>query len=172
MIADRLEQAGRYRGMHPGLDRGLEALRRLAGDPPPDGRHELEGRDLYAILSTYEPGDPADKRFEAHRRYADIQVVLRGGEVLYWAPLEGLAEQRAYAPEEDIAFYEDPPGGGVGLPLEPGAFAVLFPEDAHKPGCRVTPGRGSGGGPVGRGGAGRPAGGGGQVRKLVVKVRL
>ncbi len=157
MIADRLEQAGRYRGLQPALDRGLEALSRLAADPPAqDGRVELEGEELYASLSSYEAGEPAGKPFEANRRYADIQAVLRGREVLFWAPLKGLVAQRPYSPPEDIAFFDDPPGGGVGLPLGPGSFVVLFPEDAHKPGCR----------PAGQGRSG------GRVRKLVIKVRL
>jgi len=156
VIADRLEQAGRYRGLDPRLDRGLEALLRLAADPlAVDGRQELEGEDLYASLSTYATGEPAEKPFEAHRRYIDIQTVLGGREVLYWTPLEGLVAHRAYSQSEDIALYEDPPAGATALTLEPGSFVVLFPQDAHKPGCHA-------------GGAGR----GERVRKLVLKVRL
>jgi YhcH/YjgK/YiaL family protein len=159
MIADRLEHLDRYRGLDPRLDRGLEALRRLAGGPPAaDGRHELEGADLYASLSTYETGNPAEKSYEAHRRYIDIQAVLAGRELLYWAPLAGLAARRAYSEAEDVAFFEDPAGGGAGLLLDPGSFIVLFPQDAHKPGCRVAGGSGGTGGET--------------VRKLVLKVRV
>ncbi len=171
MIADTLDHLERYRGLDPRLDRGLEALRRLAGDaaradaPASDGRHELEGAELYASLSTYETGNPAEKSFEAHRRYIDIQAVLSGRELLYWAPLADLAVRRAYSEAEDVAFFEDPPGGGAGLLLDPGSFIVLFPQDAHKPGCRVV---GSGGSAGSAGGAGR----GGLVRKLVLKVRV
>jgi len=159
MIADTLAHLERYRGLDPRLDRGLEALRRLAGDAPAsDGRHELEGAELYASLSTYETGNPAEKSYEAHRRYIDIQAVLSGREQLYWAPLAGLAARRAYSEAEDVVFFEDPAGGGAGLLLEPGTFAVLFPQDAHKPGCRVAGGSGGTGGET--------------VRKLVLKVRV
>ncbi|OHD21077.1 MAG: hypothetical protein A2064_06240 [Spirochaetes bacterium GWB1_66_5] len=157
MIADRLEHLDRYRGLDPRLDRGLEALRWLAAAPPADGRHELEGAELYASLSTYETGNPAGKSYEAHRRYIDIQAVLAGRELLYWAPLADLAARRGYSEAEDAAFFEDPAGGGAGLLLDPGSFVVLFPQDAHKPGCRVSGGSG---------------GSGGQVRKLVLKVRV
>ena len=156
MIVDTLEQLERYRGLDPRLDRGLEALRRLSADPPAaDGRQELEGQELYASLSTYVTGEPAGKPFETHRRYIDIQAVLSGREVLHWAPLAGLRPRGGYSEAEDIALFEDPPGGGAGLRLEPGAFVVLFPQDAHKPGCRVT-----------------ERGHGEQVRKLVLKVRV
>jgi YhcH/YjgK/YiaL family protein len=160
MIADRLEHLERYRGLDPRLDRGLEALRRLAGGPPAaDGRHELEGADLYASFSSYETASPLEKPFEVHRRYIDIQAVLAGRELLYWAPLAGLAAHQAYSEAEDVAFFEDPAGGGAGLLLDPGSFVVLFPQDAHKPGCRVAGGSGG-------------TGGAGQVRKLVLKVRV
>ena len=159
MIADTLAHLERYRGLDPRLDRGLQALRRLAAQPPEEnGRHELEGAELYASLSTYETGNPAEKSHEAHRRYIDIQAVLSGRELLYWAPLAGLVARRAYSEAEDVAFFEDPAGGGAGLLLDPGSFVVLFPQDAHKPGCRVAGGSGGTGGET--------------VRKLVLKVRV
>jgi len=161
LIADTLEHLERYRGLGPMLDRGLEALRRLTGEAaasrahaPADGRYELEGEELYASLSTYLTGEPAGKPFEAHRRYIDIQAVLSGREALYWAPLAGLRPRGGYSEAEDITLHEDPMDGGAGLSLEPGAFVVLFPQDAHKPGCCTA-----------RGGIQ-------QVRKLVLKVRV
>lgn len=153
MILDTLANAGRYRGLSPRLDRGLEALERLAAAPPADGRHDLEGSGLYASLSTYWTGSPESKPFEAHRRYIDIQVALAGRETLFWAPQAGLAVRTPYSDAEDITLYEDPPGGGLAVALAPGSFAVLFAQDAHKPGCRAELG-------------GRDE----RVRKLVLKV--
>ena len=150
MIVDTLASAGRYKGLSPLLDRGLEAMERLVAQPPADGRHELAGADLSASLSTYATDNPAAKRFEAHRKYIDIQIVLAGQETLYWAPLAAMNPQGEYSKSDDIAFYEGPPR--MAVPLEPGWFTVLFPQDAHKPGCL----RGS-----------SP-----QVRKLVIKVAV
>ena len=167
MIADTVESLGRYLGLHPALDRGLEALRRLAESPPEaDGRQDLEGEALYASFSSYSAGEPAAKTFEAHRKYVDIQAVLAGRETLYWAPLERLRERTAYEEAGDIATLEDPPARSPAgaLDLAPGVFVVLFPQDAHKPGCRVR------GGPPGAP-PGGPAGGE-RVRKLVLKVRI
>ena len=159
MIFDTLENLERYRGLDARLDRGLEALRAFrsgdAGFPLEDGRHELAGSGLYASISSYRSQAPKAKSFEAHRRYLDVQVVLEGRETLYWAPLGRLRPDGEYSPGEDIAFYSPQAQGlGLGLPLEPGLFTVLFPQDGHKPGCH-------------------PAGGRPQaVRKLVLKVRL
>jgi YhcH/YjgK/YiaL family protein len=150
MIVDMLANAGRYRGLSPLLDQGLEAMESLVTQPPADGRHELAGADLSASLSSYATDNPAAKEFEAHRRYIDIQVVLRGSETLYWAPLDAMKPQGEYSKADDIAFYEGPPS--IAVPLEPEWFTVLFPQDAHKPGClRGSPSR---------------------VRKLVIKVAV
>jgi biofilm protein TabA len=148
VIVDTLANAGRYRGIAPLLDRGLEEMGRLAGSPLADGRYERCGQKLTAIFSSYTTEDPARKPFEAHRRFIDIQVVLQGQETLYWAPLPQLEPRGEYSEADDIAFFAG--SAGVAVPLEPGWFTVLFPQDAHKPGC--------------------PRGSASQVRKLVIKV--
>jgi biofilm protein TabA len=150
MIVDTLSNASRYRGLSLLLDRGLEAMGRLTASPLADGRHELAGADLSASFSSYATEDPDGKQFEAHRRYIDIQVVLQGMETLYWAPLAPLQPQGEYSEAKDIAFYSGP--AGLAVPLESGWFTILFPQDAHKPGCL----RGSSA----------------HVRKLVIKVAV
>jgi biofilm protein TabA len=151
MIVDTLANASRYRGLGLLLDRGLEAMGRLVANPPDDGRHELVGPNLYAMLSTYATESPDAKDFEAHRRFIDIQVVLSGKETLFWAPLHALEPRGVYSEEKDISFHTG--SAGIAIALEPGWFTVLFPQDAHKPGCA---------------GAIAPP----QVRKLVVKVAV
>ena len=152
MIVDTLAQSARYRGISFLLDKGLLAMGRLVAAPPADGKQELGLPGLTASLSPYETGDPGEKLFEAHRRFIDIQVVLAGSETLYWASLSSLEMREEYSEEKDIAFYEG--RAGLAVPLEPGWFTVLFPADAHKPGC-LAPGAG-------------PA----PVRKLVIKVAV
>jgi biofilm protein TabA len=161
MIVDTLANLDRYRGLDPRLDRGLAALKELdvertAGSALREGRNELAGADLYAGLSSYRTQAPEAKAFEAHRRYLDIQVVLQGRETMSWAPLERLTLTVPYSAAEDIAYYrlaEGPGGLGMGVPLEPGLFAVLFPQDGHRPGCHPAAGEAV------------------AVRKLVLKVR-
>ena len=150
MIIDTLANASRYRGIAPLLDRGLGEMERLAGSPLADGRHELAGQKLAAVFSSYRTEDPEAKPFEAHRRFIDIQVVLQGRETLYWAPLTSLEPRGEYSEANDVAFFTG--SAGIAIPLEPGWFAVLFPQDAHKPGCL--------------------RGGPSQVRKLVIKVAV
>ena len=154
MITDTLQHIGQYQGMDLSLDRGLEYLKRVADDGLAqrlaDGRYEIQGQELYASVSTYTTQKPSVKPFEAHRKYIDLQYVFSGRETLYWSLLDRLRLEREYSEAEDSAHYSGPEG--VPIPLEAGCFAVLFPQDAHKPGCIWD----------------KP----GQVHKLVVKVRV
>ncbi len=90
-------------------------------------------------------------RFEAHDRYFDIQYVVSGKEMFGYVKREGLKEAVPYDSENDLLFFEEPESCGSILP-EAGDFAVVPPEDAHKPRC--------------------VAGAAGKVKKIVVKVKV
>ena len=74
----------------------------------------------------------AEAQLEVHRRFVDVQVILRGTDRMGWAPLAACRhEAQAYDPERDIAFFHDAPAACVDVPA--GHLAVFFPEDAHAP---------------------------------------
>lgn len=150
MILDSLSRAGLYFSAGPRLAAGLRWL--AAFDPETgDGRYELDGDDLFALVQRYDTAPGAEKRFESHRRFADIQFVAAGRERILHAPVEGLEEETPYDGATDVRFFRDP-AASSSLLLAAGDFAILFPDDAHKPGCM--------------------AGGREAVLKVVVKARL
>lgn len=150
MILDRLENAGRYFTSDSRFGKGFAYLRSLS-PVVPDGRYPLESDGLYVVVMTYETKTRSEMRLEAHRLYADIQVVLQGAERCEWCPAEDLTVVETYDAARDVLFYADPPALDAFV-LTPGRFAVFYPSDAHKPSCHLR---------------GRTT-----VRKAVVKVRL
>ncbi len=118
-----------------------------------DGRIEIDGDAVYALVSSYQSAPPVDPlRFEAHRKYIDIQFVLAGQEALGWVPADRLALTSAYDAAKDVWFGTLPADQATLVRLEAGCLAVLYPEDAHAPKLAL----------------GEPA----PVRKIVVKVAL
>ena len=96
------------------------------------GRYDICGDDAFAAVSRYDTEPEAERRFENHRKYMDIQVVLDGKEELHWAPVETLSQtEEEYSKGGDIAFYEGESKGYVLLGGD--ECAVLFENDAHKP---------------------------------------
>ena len=132
MILDRLDHASLYRGLSPRFARGFDYL--LHFDPAtPDGRVSIAGDEVYASVQSYVSAPAAEKPFEAHRRYCDIQCVFAGTEIVQFAPLSQLRETSPYVAANDYALYtgaDDHP-----LILRPRDFAVLYPHEGHKPGC-------------------------------------
>lgn len=91
MIIDKFDNLPLYFSCLPGLDKAAEFL---AGENIADGHYEIDGEKIFANVSSYEPKEfNGDMRFEAHKKYADLQAVLEGEERIDWAPL-GLAQGR------------------------------------------------------------------------------
>jgi YhcH/YjgK/YiaL family protein len=134
MIYDQRRALSSYKGISKNLDAAIDYLLKNDVGKLPDGKHPVAGGDTVVVqVSRYQTKDPGTAKFEAHKKYIDIQMVADGREGCYYLPLEGLAEDGPFAAERDVGFYR---GENKSLfPLEPGMFAVFFPWDAHKPSC-------------------------------------
>lgn len=149
MIYDSLKHLEAYRGVHPGVMRGLELLRDTDFSAMEDGRHEIDGDDLFILLQSYETKLENDTP-EAHRKYIDIQYLISGAEKMGVGPLEEMTAEVEARPEGDIWFYHGPLSEVL---LAGDKFTVLWPGDAHAP-CIAVDGK-----PV-------------PCRKCVVKVKV
>ena len=151
MILDELNNWHRYAALGPRFEKAFTFLQSFNAATPP-GRIELDGINLYASVMSH-PTRPVEQcRFEAHRRYADIQFIVTGRERIDWAPLSALPTvTQPYDADKDLIFFARP---ALWSPLHlcAGQFAVFFPEDGHAPMCEF--------------------GGIGEVRKVVMKVRI
>lgn len=131
MIIDALHNIKRYRSSPVLLRRGLSLLSRLKDDIPVGVTHYPGG--IKVMVSTYATKLCDDGIFESHRKFIDIQYLLKGREVIRWAPVKGLAVLSKYSAKKDIALYTYA-GESIPLSIKRGVFAVFFPEDAHNPG--------------------------------------
>ena len=133
MIFDQLSNAHLYAALGRPIETALEYLKRtdLAGLSP--GRHEIEGVGIYASVSEYTTKLPDAGRWEAHRRYIDLQYVVHGTERIGHAPVDMLRAE-PYDEEKDVMWLS---GDGQFVTLVPGDFMLLFPTDAHMPGMAV-----------------------------------
>ena len=150
MIYDKLENAHLYISSCRGLSQAVAYAQNL--DPAtPDGRYEIAGKDIYAVVVSYTTQPAVTVPFEAHKKYIDVQFVIRGAELMDVSLDENLEVKTPYSEENDCLLLKAPEHYSSML-MTPGTFAFLYPHDVHRPGCRVD-------GPV-------------DVRKLVVKIRL
>lgn len=133
MLYGTLKHLDSYRGIHPGVMRGLEILRDTDFSHLEDARYEVDGDNLFFSLQSYE-SKPANDTPEAHKKYVDIQFLVSGRERMGVAPLEDMVEVVEARPEGDIWLYHGPTDE---ILLTGDRFAALWPEDAHAPGIAV-----------------------------------
>jgi biofilm protein TabA len=153
MIVTKLDELLHQCAEHPSLLKAVEFLQGVQGQELEDGRIEIDGKKVYALVQSYlGKTEIHQPRLEAHRRYIDVQYLVSGKELFGWAPLEAMAESDEYNEEKDVVHGNAAEDALTLVRLSPGQLAVVFPEDAHAPGLAD----------------GTPA----PVKKIVVKVAI
>ncbi len=134
MILDTLSQWRQYNALSPRFEKAFAFLQQVT-DQTPVGRHEIAGDDVFALVQRHNTKPVQERKYEAHRKYIDIQYVHSGREIIYWAPLPLLTTvTMPFDVEKDAALFGLIPEG-VPLQVRAGQYAILFPEDGHVPSC-------------------------------------
>jgi YhcH/YjgK/YiaL family protein len=137
MLIDHLRNAHLYQGISP---RFAKAIQWLETNKPAlatmdNGRYDIDGDDVYAIVNSYDTKAAADCGWEAHRVYCDIHYSVSGSERIGYAHIDTMSETQAYNAEKDFALYG---GSGDWVAVREGAFCLLLPEDVHAPGAMIA----------------------------------
>lgn len=119
---------------HEGVRRAIEYARTHDLSTLEPGRHEIDGDALFINLCAYETRAFEDCRFEAHRRYIDVQMVLSGAERIDVQPI-GALDAEPFDEGADNMFLDGHANASV--VMTPGMFVACFPDDGHKPGIAV-----------------------------------
>lgn len=136
MIIDHIENAALYEKTYPGFAEAFAFLRQCLDRMPENGRYQLDGDRVFANVMNARTAPAADRGWEAHRKYIDIQFVADGQERIGHADVSSMREAGEYDAGKDILLAPDASGVSYAL-LTPGKFAVLFPHEAHQPGCEA-----------------------------------
>lgn len=149
MVHDHIKYASEYFNLSRGIRTALGYLGSadLASLPP--GRHDVDGDEVFALVSDYQTRAASEAFWEAHRRHVDVQFVHSGLERIAYGDLAQF-DTEPYDVERDLVVARGESGRFV--EVGPGGFVILLPHDVHMPGLT---------------GERQEA-----VRKIVVKVRL
>jgi YhcH/YjgK/YiaL family protein len=133
MIVTDLKHIEQQAVMTPMLQKAIEFLRRRDIHNLPDGRVEIEGDKVFALVQRYETALSVAPKFEAHRKYIDVQYIASGEEVIGWTLLDRMTITEAYDAEKDCCFGAVEAGTWTPVYLRAGQLALLRPEDGHAP---------------------------------------
>ena len=132
MIYDKIQYLSAYRTLLPGIAAAVQFLAQTDLTTLTPGRLPLEN-GVIVNINNYTPTETG--KWEAHRRYADLQYVVSGKENMAVARLCDAAEADAYDSDADLQFFPKVTHA-VTLPFSAGDFAIFLPNDIHMPGLR------------------------------------
>ena len=148
MIVDTLGEATLYEALHPRFKQAFDYLKQHDLSKAPVGKIMLDGDSLFISVAEMVGKEAQAARTETHQQYIDIQMPLSGSETIGWIAADACTHvTQSYDVTKDIAFFEDRPTTYV--TLQPGQFAIFFPQDGHAPGITS-----------------------GNLKKIIVKVRI
>ncbi len=130
MIYDNIKNANLYAHLGPRFQQAFDYLKSNDLAALPVGRMELDGKNVYVLVQEYASKLKEQGKWEAHKRYVDLQYIVSGVEKMGFASLDRM-KLGDYNPDKDFQALS---GEGVFLPLGPGDFMLLWPQDAHMPG--------------------------------------
>ena len=152
MIVDNLSNSKMYYGLSDKFEKAFKFIKRAVEENLAVGKYEIDGTDVYGLVQEYTSKTEEKGKFEGHRKYIDIQYIISGIERIEVIDISKAQANTEYNNEKDIEFYDNNEKRG-NVVLEDGEYAILYPNDIHKPGMTF------GNNPT-------------TVKKIVVKVKI
>jgi len=139
VIKDNIKNINNYSDLPQRVKLGLEYLSKTDFSKLENGRHEILGDEVFALVQEYTPKQLADGRFEAHKKYTDIQYIIKGEEKMGFGDIKNFSESTEYNSEKDIVFLSPNKNGASDfVNVNENEFVIFTPEDAHMPSIAST----------------------------------
>jgi YhcH/YjgK/YiaL family protein len=135
MVFDSIKNYKLYTNLSPRIAQALKIAAETDFTKISEGKHVVDGDNLFYIVQSYKTG-PLLEKIEAHRKYIDIQFMVKGSEKIGVDSIKGLKVADPYIEEKDIEFLHL--GKNLTyLTVPQGYFAIFWPTDAHMPGRQI-----------------------------------
>ncbi len=132
MIVDKLSCATQYFNLDEKLKKGFEFLLNSNLEQLPEGRYPIQGEEIFANVQKLTTKPKEEKKWEKHRKYIDIQYLIKGVECFGVGFSSDFKEiLLPYSEKNDIEFLRDSKHNYINL--QEGEFAVFYPNDIHAP---------------------------------------
>jgi YhcH/YjgK/YiaL family protein len=129
MILDTLDNYHLYQSINERIAKGFEFLHNTDLDAIPSGKHDIDGDTIFALVQEYQTKPLAKCKLESHKKYIDIQYVIRGEEFI-GITTKNNQKILEVNEDKDYTFYE---GSTSLVRVSKGMFTIFFPDDLHQP---------------------------------------
>ncbi len=139
MIKDNIKNANLYYNLSKRFETGLQYLQNNDFTNFENGKYPILNEEIFASVQDYTSKPQEKGSFEAHKKYADIQFIVKGSEKLGVCDLKNFTVSQAYDEQKDIEFLTpvDPTLCDF-FELKQNELAIFYPEDAHMPSLAIN----------------------------------
>ena len=131
MIIDTIDNLGKYVGLNPLFADVVEFLKANDLQTMEAGKYPIKDKDLFLNLALAKQRTKDTAVLETHIDMIDIQIPITCAETFGYTPLQDLPAFE-YNAEKDITKYGDTKAQTY-VTVNPGQFAIFFPQDGHAP---------------------------------------
>ena len=128
MIIDTLKNARLYYGVSKGIEKALKYLENTDFTNLLYGEYEIESDKIFAKVQENLTKPIEIGKWEAHKRYIDVQFVIKGIEIMGYSNISVMQITEQYDKNIDCMFLE---GKGDFFKVHEGSFVVFTPVDVH-----------------------------------------
>ncbi|MDO6737836.1 YhcH/YjgK/YiaL family protein [Wenyingzhuangia sp. 2_MG-2023] len=129
MVLDKIENYKLYYGLSERIAQAFDYVNTTDLANIPEGKYEIDGDNVFAIVMEYDTKNPNDCKCEGHHKHIDLQYIISGTE---YVGITTLTDQKPISedPEKDLDFYNT---SCSLVKFETGVFTLFFPDDLHMP---------------------------------------
>ena len=131
MIIDTIDNFGKYVTLNPLFADVLEFVKTNDLQTMEAGKYPIKDKDLFLNLQVAKQRTKDTAFLETHIEMIDIQIPVSCAETFGYTPLCDLPAFD-YNAEKDITKYGDTKAQTY-VTVNPGQFAIFFPQDGHAP---------------------------------------
>jgi len=131
MILDKIENIQFYNGIGVRLKQAFEYITATDFSDMTPGKHIINDV-MFVLVNDYLTKTDTAEILEAHKKYIDVQYLLKGKELIEYESYDNHLISQAYDEVNDYLLYK--PNDTSKLKFTEGMVAVFFPDDLHMPG--------------------------------------
>lgn len=133
MIKNSLKYTKNYYNLSNKIKLALEYLEKNDLKVFDNGRYDILGDDVYVNVQDYTSKPETQGKWEAHKKYIDIQFIIKGTERIGVGEIDNYQTTEAYDESKDLEFLAVANDNYQFINMNENDFIILYPQDVHMP---------------------------------------
>lgn len=137
MIKNSLKYTKNYYNLSSKIEEALKYLENNNLKDFANGKYEILGDEIYVNVQDYHTKPLSEGKWEAHRKYIDIQFMIEGEEKIGVGEIQNFQTSEEYDEVRDVEFLTTNASAQF-IQMNKNDYLILYPYDVHMPQISVN----------------------------------